>query len=143
MTTINAAASVPYRPDTTKGSSDGVPAKASKWVIAGLSDVKPLSPDVAKPRSLLDHPTFDFLASLPLGTASDDVSKIWGNIEIGGKVVAQIFSSGVISGKTGYELPATARDIGDPAGRARAMIEAYGGKLVTRDQMKNPQLFLG
>ncbi|MET3726167.1 hypothetical protein [Sphingomonas trueperi] len=75
------------------------------------------------------------------GVADNDVSKIWGNIEINGKVVAQVYEGGTVAFESKYQLPDP--DIEGPAGRAASFIEAYGGKLVLRKDIKNLVPFSG
>ncbi len=75
------------------------------------------------------------------GAADNDVSKIWGNIEINGKVVAQIYEGGTVASESKYQLPDP--EIQDPAGRAASMIKAYGGKLVLRKDIHDLVLFTG
>lgn len=75
------------------------------------------------------------------GIADNDVSKIWGNIEVNGRVVAQIYVGGGVASENKYALPDP--DIQDPAGRAASILKAYGGKLVLRKDIKNPVQFFG
>ncbi len=75
------------------------------------------------------------------GVADNDVSKIWGNIEINGKVVAQIYEGGTVASESKYQLPDP--EIQDPAGRAASIIKAYGGKLVLRKDIQDLVLFTG
>ncbi|HEU0066678.1 MAG TPA: hypothetical protein VFQ57_05495 [Sphingomonas sp.] len=80
---------------------------------------------------------------IPPMNADDGIADIWGNIEVQGKVVAQIFKSGGISTSSRYLLPDKAMAVDDPAERARMMIEAYGGNLVRRAEMAKPTLWVG
>ncbi|WP_213980355.1 hypothetical protein [Sphingomonas sp. dw_22] len=95
--------------------------------------VPPLSPE-----------TFDAVSSLSGDAVPDnDASRIWGNIEVGGRVIAQIYESGVIATRSGFDLPGGSGAESDPAARARLMVETYGGKLIERSEMDNPTLFNG
>ncbi|MBB5708987.1 hypothetical protein [Sphingomonas xinjiangensis] len=84
----------------------------------------------------------EMIASQP-DWADNTVSKIWGNVEVGGKVVAQIYDSGLTVTRTGFDLPPSGVASDDPAARAQALIDAYHGHLVRRNEMTNPTLFHG
>ncbi|SFK24147.1 filamentous hemagglutinin family N-terminal domain-containing protein [Sphingomonas sp. NFR04] len=109
--------------------------------VIPLSTLKATTP----PQSIVDAmATFgklDEQARAFTGIADNDVSKVWGNIEVDGRVVAQIYQNGIVASETKYQLPDP--DIQDPAGRAASIIKAYGGKLVLRKDIKNLVQFLG
>lgn len=122
-----------------------VPAGEYKRVQVDMSKARRLSDEeIEAVRSLrLSASNFELVASLPSDGADNSVAKIWGNVEVGGKVVAQIYNSGLTVTKTGFDMPSTGIESDDPAARAQALIKAYGGQLVRRDEMMNPTLFFG
>lgn len=90
------------------------------------------APATASP--MMDMQTFS-------GVADNDVSKVWGNIEVNGKVVAQIYKNGIVASDSKYQLPDWSLE--GPEARAASILKAYGGKLVLRKDIKNLVQFLG
>lgn len=145
MTSITAAASLPY---PLKGVSpqERYAVAQPERIVSGLqsSEAPPISDDLKQ--RLLHASTFNALATIPpepMEAADNTVAKIWGNIEVGGAVVAQLYQSGTVVAKAGYELPRDSWDSSDPAIRAKSMIQAYGGTLVLRDRIEDLELFTG
>ena len=143
MTTINAAGGLSSRAYTAKETSMSFPIEAPERIIVGLASSQRETVSGELKQRLLDASTFEALTMLPAREADNMPAKIWGNIEVGGKVVAQIYNSGGVAFNSDYQLPAEYWGSDDPAVRARGMIEAYGGTLVMRSQMQNPELFQG
>jgi len=143
MTTINAAGGLPYHSYNAKESPARLPIEEPLRVIGNLKSSLPPGGSGELKQRLLQASTFDALAMLPPEAADNTAAKIWGNIEVGGQVVAQIYDSGGVTSKSNYQLPQKFWDSSDPIVRARGLIEAYGGKLVMRNQLGDAELFKG
>jgi hypothetical protein len=66
--------------------------------------------------------------SAPAIAADNDPGNLWGEVIIGGETVAQIFKSGLVVSKQGYDLPVD--DFMQSAGeRASQFLKQYGGSL--------------
>lgn len=63
-----------------------------------------------------------------VGPADNDPENLWGEVVIGGETVAQIFKSGLVVSKQGYDLPYDAYTQSAEE-RAAQFLKQYGGSL--------------
>jgi hypothetical protein len=142
---IISGADAVYRAEAAKRPDAAPMLSGLRPIEADRSMARRLSPEelATTRRGLLAATSFAVAAALPADAGDNGASKIWGNVEVRGKVVAQIYNSGLMVTRSGYDLPAEGMRSDDPAVRAQAMIAAYGGRLVKRDQMADPTLFRG